>query len=164
MDPALFGGFNIGGSMRLGAKNPLSLSIEPTYLNQLEAYSSSTYGKIRRTHHYALLPILAEWKPKGKFFVELGPELAFWIYTMRFTNSTGGMDRNLEAKTDLGLALGAGYYFSPRFKFNIRATQGFVDQLNTYVVDRDFKPTDHKVSRFNTRGMAGFTYFFGGKE
>lgn len=131
-------GFNAGVFMN--APIAENFSIQPELLfsqyGQKAVYES---GGIKRTYtddlSYITLPVMFQYNATPEFYLEAGPEFGLLVSAKNkgeATSSLGTVNYDNDIKENLngfnmGVGLGAGYYFTPNVGINARYIAGFTD-------------------------------------
>src|SRR5690606_21113728 len=129
-------GFNAGLFMNAPIAENFSIQPELLYSQMDDKYdqtiAGTTYARSRHLD-YVTLPVMFQYNATPSFYLEAGPEFGLMVNAKnKFTNET---DNNTITETgdykdqlntfNLGVGLGAGYYFTPNIGLTARYVAGF---------------------------------------
>ncbi|MCP2038081.1 porin family protein [Chryseobacterium sp. HSC-36S06] len=135
-------GFNAGLFMNAPIAENFSIQPELLYSQMGDKYdqtiAGTTYARSRHLD-YVTLPVMFQYNATPSFYLEAGPEFGLMVNAKnKFTNET---DNNTITETgdykdqlntfNLGVGLGAGYYFTPNIGLTARYVAGFTDIYNS---------------------------------
>jgi Outer membrane protein beta-barrel domain len=159
--------FHAGLSLRSQMSEHLALNIEPMYILKGSRENLTTTPNLPPTNmrlQYLILPILLEYAPSKRFFLESGFELGTLLNAKAIIQAQKiDFNQVWDQKLDIGASIGAGYLFSPNFRFNVRLTQGLLNQLSITYTDLNGNELLPETRVFNGSIQAGFTYYLLGK-
>lgn len=109
-----------------------NIPVSQSFSVQPEVLYSRIGGKdseVKVNMDYIVVPILLQYNPLTNLYLEVGPQFGFMV-------SAKGKSRGLSADLkdnfrtfDLGLGLGAGYYFTSNIGVNVRYVAGLTDVI-----------------------------------
>lgn len=131
-------GFNAGVFMNAPLAEKFSIQPELMYSQMGDKYNQTiagtTYARSRNLD-YVALPVMFQYNATPAFYLEAGPEFGLLVgaknkFTNESTNNTIAESSNY--KDDLngfnvGIGLGAGYYFTPNVGLTARYVAGLTD-------------------------------------
>lgn len=131
-------GFNAGVFMNAPLAENFSIQPELMYSQMGDKYNQTIAGTTyARSRHldYVTLPVMFQYNATPAFYLEAGPEFGLLVgaknkFTNESTNNTIAESANY--KDDLngfnvGIGLGAGYYFTPKVGLTARYVAGLTD-------------------------------------
>ena len=131
-------GFNAGVFMNAPLAENFSIQPELMYSQMGDKYNQTIAGTTyARSRHldYVTLPVMFQYNATPAFYLEAGPEFGLLVgaknkFTNESTNNTIAESANY--KDDLngfnvGIGLGAGYYFTPNVGLTARYVAGLTD-------------------------------------
>ncbi|MBF8455842.1 PorT family protein [Kaistella sp. G5-32] len=116
------------GGVLMNAPIASSFSIQPEVLYSGKGFKvDSGIGDVTGNLDYISIPVMIQYNVVPQFYLEAGPEFSFLISA----NAKGG-GASVDVKDsfngfDVGVGLGAGYYFIPSVGINARYVAGFTD-------------------------------------
>ncbi|MCD1115681.1 porin family protein [Chryseobacterium turcicum] len=97
-------------------------------------YAQNQIGsEYTRRLNYISVPLMVEYRFIPKAFLEAGPQLSYMVsakekYTLlNGSEATASISKDFINKFDLGIGIGAGYYFTEKIGANIRYVAGITD-------------------------------------
>ncbi|MEC5158158.1 porin family protein [Chryseobacterium sp. MP_3.2] len=131
-------GFNAGVFMNAPIATNFSIQPELLYSQMGEKYNQTIAGTTyARSRHldYIALPVMFQYNATPAFYLEAGPELGLLVsaknkYTNESANDTLAESDNYKDNLNgfnVGLGLGAGYYFTPQIGVTARYVAGLTD-------------------------------------
>lgn len=156
-------GFNAGVFMNAPLAENFSIQPELMYSQMGDKYNQTILGTTyARSRHldYLTLPVMFQYKATPALYLEAGPEFGLLLSAKnKFTNETnnstisetGNYKDNLN-NFNIGIGIGAGYYFTP----NVGITARYVAGLTDYAQDR---PSGQDAVRNNVF-QVGLAYKF----
>ena len=131
-------GFNAGVFMNAPLAANFSIQPELMYSQMGDKYNQTIAGTTyARSRHldYITVPVMFQYNATPAFYLEAGPELGLLVsaknkFTNESTNNT--INESPNYKDDLngfnvGIGLGAGYYFTPKVGLTARYVAGLTD-------------------------------------
>lgn len=118
-------GFNAG--LFMNAPIAPSFSIQPELLYNSKGAKFDGPGDISVALDYISIPVMFQYNATPMFYLEAGPELGFLV------NANGKADGvSVDVKDsfetfDIGIGLGAGYFFTPQIGLTARYVAGISD-------------------------------------
>ena len=124
-------GFNAGVFMNAPLAENFSIQPEVLY-NDLG--SKITYGQNDNNSYstnlgYISVPVMFQYNATPQFFIEAGPEFSFLASSKAKSGGVSADADDLVEKFDIGVGLGAGYYFTPNIGITARYVAGFSDVI-----------------------------------
>ena len=131
-------GFNAGVFMNAPLAENFSIQPELMYSQMGDkgttTVSGTTYSSARN-HDYITLPVMFQYNATPSFYLEAGPEFGLLVSAKnKLKNESNGntLAESSNYKDDLngfnvGVGLGAGYYFTPNVGLTARYVAGFTD-------------------------------------
>jgi len=115
------------GGIFMNAPLAESFSIQPELLYNSKGAKEDGSGDVSINMDYISVPVMFQYNATPQFYLEAGPEFSFLI-----SSKAKGGGESLDLKDemnsfDLGVGLGAGYYFVPNFGLTVRYVAGFTD-------------------------------------
>jgi len=102
-------------------------SVQPELLYNGLGAKDQTYSSLKLNLDYISVPVMVQYNILPALYVEAGPQFSFAI-SQKVKGDGGSADVNEVFKNfDLGLGLGAGYYFEQRFGITARYVAGLTD-------------------------------------
>lgn len=102
-------------------------SVQPELLYNGMGAKDRTYSSVRLNLDYISVPVMVQYNVLPALYVEAGPQFSFAV-SQKVKGDGGSADVNEAFKNfDLGLGLGAGYYFEQRFGITARYVAGLTD-------------------------------------
>ena len=157
-------GFNAGVFVNAPISTQFSIQPELLYSQMGDKYdqviAGTTYARSKHLD-YITLPVMFQYNATPKFYLEAGPEFGLLVSAKnKFTNESTNYTINESAnyKDDLntfnlGIGLGAGYYFTPMFGVTARYVAGVTDIAKN-------RPNGYSATRNNVF-QVGLAYKFG---
>jgi hypothetical protein len=153
---------HMGLSFRMPMGENLYLNVEPMY--SLKGSSGSRWtpdllgANIRM--HYLSLPLLMDYMPGERFFIEGGIEPSYLLDArVKILNLRTELSKSFWAPFDFSGVLGLGYHFSPQLKLNTRLVWGFQGLFDVEFTDANGTPQDVRYDFQNRTLQVGMTYF-----
>jgi len=101
--------------------------VQPELLYNGLGAKDQTYSSLKLNLDYISVPVMVQYNILPALYVEAGPQFSFAI-SQKVKGDGGSADVNEVFKNfDLGLGLGAGYYFEQRFGITARYVAGLTD-------------------------------------
>ena len=117
-------GFHAG--LFMNAPLAANFSIQPEVLYNTKGAKSD--GMDLSLHlDYISVPVMFQYNATPQFYLEAGPEFSFMINSKAKAGGVSADVDELVEKFDIGLGLGAGYYFTPNIGVSARYVAGFSD-------------------------------------
>ena len=138
-------GFQAGLAVQLPVTPSLSLLFNPLFNRRGDAMDNgSSSDKTRVRLDYLDIPLLAQYYPFRKFYVEGGPMISWLLKAETAVNGepTGNsriMDQ-IYRDIDISAALGLGYQFDNRIAVNLRFVHGLIGALDLEYTDVNGEP------------------------
>lgn len=143
-------GFNAGVLMNAPIAENFSIQPEVLY-NMKGAKAKNGDGSINLD--YISVPVMFQYNATPQFYLEAGPEFSFLMSgKIKVEGKSFDMKDELNG-FDIGVGLGAGYYFTPNIGVTARYVAGFSDVV---------KENDEKTVKNNVFQI-GLAYKFGKK-
>ena len=124
-------GFNAGAFMN--APLAANFSIQPEILYNSKGAKASDGIDITLNLDYISIPVMFQYHATPQFYLEAGPELSFLVSAKA---KGGGATVDLKDDVngfDVGIGLGAGYYFTP----NLAGTARYVAGVSDIIKDNE---------------------------
>lgn len=119
-------GFNAGVFMN--APLAANFSIQPEVLYNTKG-AKADGADLSLNLDYISVPVMFQYNATPQFYLEVGPEFSFIVSSKAKSGGvTADVDKIVE-KFDIGLGLGAGYYFTPNIGVTARYVAGFSDVI-----------------------------------
>lgn len=126
-------GFHAG--LFMNAPIAESFSIQPEILYSQYGAKENEGNSNSINLDYITVPVMFQYNATPEFYLEAGPELGLLISSkLKVNNETIDMKDETES-FNLGLGLGAGYYFTPNIGLSARYVAGFTDVIKDNVGD-----------------------------
>jgi len=104
-----------------------SFSVQPEVLYNGMGAKDKTYSSVKLNLDYISVPVMVQYNVLPDLYVEAGPQFSFAI-SQKLKGDGGSVDVDQAFKGfDLGLGLGAGYYFGQKFGITARYVAGLTD-------------------------------------
>lgn len=117
-------GLNAGVFMN--APLAANFSIQPEVLYNMKGAKAD--GMDLSLHlDYISVPVMFQYNATPQFFIEAGPEFSFLASSKAKSGGVSADADDLVEKFDIGVGLGAGYYFTPNIGITARYVAGFSD-------------------------------------
>jgi len=142
-----------GGGLFMNAPIAESFSIQPEILYNMKGAKGS--GSIDASLYldYISVPVMFQYNATPQFYLEAGPEFSFLASSKIKMSGISADTKDLFKSFDLGIGIGAGYYFTPNFGLTARYVAGV-----TEVLDADADSSDKSTNNVFSVGLA---YKFG---
>lgn len=141
---------NIPVAEKFSVQPELLFSQLGSKIEERERYNNGNYRRdsdYSANLNYLVLPVMVQYNILPQLYVEAGPEFGFLLggkfkgddtITQRFGNTTSTTHESFSEKLDmdlynrfqLGIGIGAGYYFTPKFGVTARFTAGITNILD----------------------------------
>lgn len=132
-------GFNAGLFMNAPLGQNFSIQPEILYNNlgdkvSYKNQSGVEYASVARNLDYISVPVMFQYNATPEFYLEAGPEFGFLVNAKVKTDNsilnsttTTSLDTDAYKDFNMGLGLGAGYYFTPKIGITARYVAGLTD-------------------------------------
>lgn len=120
-------GFNAGVFMN--APLAADFSIQPEVLYNAKGAKYDGPGDISLKIDYISVPVMFQYNATPQFYLEAGPEFSFVVSSKAKANGMSGDAKDAVESFDIGVGLGAGYYFTPNIGLTTRYVAGFSDVI-----------------------------------
>lgn len=132
-------GFNAGLFMNAPLGQNFSIQPEILYNNLGDKVSyknlaGNEYASVARNLDYISVPVMFQYNATPEFYLEAGPEFGFLVNakvktdnSVLNTTTTSSLDTDAYKDFNMGIGLGAGYYFTPKIGLTARYVAGLTD-------------------------------------
>ena len=132
-------GFNAGLFMNAPLGQNFSIQPEILYNNLGDKVSyknlaGNEYASVARNLDYIAVPVMFQYNATPEFYLEAGPEFGFLVNakvktdnSILNTTTTSSLDTDAYKDFNMGIGLGAGYYFTPKIGLTARYVAGLTD-------------------------------------
>ncbi len=132
-------GFNAGLFMNAPLGQNFSIQPEILYNNLGDKVSyknlaGNEYASVARNLDYIAVPVMFQYNATPEFYLEAGPEFGFLVNakvktdnSVLNTTTTSSLDTDAYKDFNMGIGLGAGYYFTPKIGLTARYVAGLTD-------------------------------------
>ncbi len=120
-------GFN--GGVFMNAPLAANFSIQPELLYNGKGAKYDGPGDISINMDYISIPVMFQYNATPMFYLEAGPEFGFLVSANLKGGGASEDVKELLQGFDVGIGLGAGYYFIPQFGITARYVAGITDVL-----------------------------------
>ena len=136
-------GFNAGLFMNAPLGQNFSIQPEILYNNLGDKVSyknlaGNEYASVARNLDYIAVPVMFQYNATPEFYLEAGPEFGFLVNakvktdnSVLNTTTTSSLDTDAYKDFNMGIGLGAGYYFTPKIGLTARYVAGLTDVYST---------------------------------
>jgi len=142
-----------GGGLFMNAPIAESFSIQPEILYNMKGAESEGGIDASIKLDYISVPVMFQYNATPQFYLEAGPEFSFLTSAKLKLGNESGDVKELFKSFDLGIGIGAGYYFTPNFGLTARYVAGVTEVLHADADSSD-KSTNNVFS-------VGLAYKFG---
>lgn len=119
-------GFNAG--IFMNAPLAANFSIQPEVLYNTKGAKADGMD-LSLNLDYISVPVMFQYNATPQFYLEAGPEFSFVVSSKAKSGGVSADVDNLVEKFDIGVGLGAGYYFTPNIGLTARYVAGFSDVI-----------------------------------
>lgn len=132
-------GFNAGLFMNAPLGQNFSIQPEILYNNLGDKVSyknlaGNEYASVARNLDYIAVPVMFQYNATPEFYLEAGPEFGFLVNakvktdnSVLNTTTISSLDTDAYKDFNMGIGLGAGYYFTPKIGLTARYVAGLTD-------------------------------------
>ncbi|SIQ82128.1 Outer membrane protein beta-barrel domain-containing protein [Chryseobacterium sp. RU37D] len=130
-------GFNAGVFANIPVGSSFSVQPEVLYSQYGSKYDQTLFGKkysFSKNLDYIAVPVMLQYNALPNLYLEAGPEFGFLVGAKNKLKSesnnnivTDGDVKQFTKGFNVGLGIGAGYYFTPQFGITARYVAGLTD-------------------------------------
>lgn len=134
-------GFNAGITTRIYLEDKLNLRPEMVISNKGYSALMVPFGTTHNKLTYLSIPVLAEFSPADRFYLELGPEFNFLMGARMKNNTITIKTNNSYQSFDLALAGGGSYYLGKNIYLEARYLLGVTP------IEKNTSPNQKSLNR-----------------